>query len=502
MPSFRYRPPYRPAGSARHKTFGRTLLMRGRSVFPVQDGPPVVRGERGISPVIGVIILVAITVLLAAVGGALFFGLVDSPQPAPETTLDVQADGTDTVTLEVGAGDTITGQNTEKLVIVVEGANGTARKTWAGEDNGVVDLSDERITAGQHVTIGDATGPDTGDLTVPFDLQAGDTLRVVWHAPDSDRTATLASERVPELADSPGSGSDSDADSDTSSDPGALDQPGAVVTGSDGAVGDGGDPIDIGPSNPQALGASADVDSDGRAELPAVDGSGDLVVSDSDGARQTVVDRSDVPNAEQPDTDKTLMATGNWDGSPQSVFYANENHNDIYRVTPGGSPTLVASLDGNGVNSVLGPGDIDGDGTDELVYAGGSQEIRYVEPGGTTETTGFTSGSSTGIGNGPLVDFDGDGTDSALVVDGSNDVRLVEADGAVRKPAQSSVDAAKSPVTAADVDGDSAMEIVYVDASSSTLRYIDEVGESPAIGTLRHDTGSTVTADKDTGVVS
>jgi flagellin-like protein len=444
--------------------------------------------ERTVSPVIGVVVLVAITILLVVIGAVFVFGLTESPQPAPETSVAVSADGdTDTVTLRLTATDTITDENTEKLVVVVDGENGEARKTWATEGGGHVDLNSASLEAGQRVTIDDPSGSATGDLTVPFELREGDTIRLVWHAPDDDQTATLSTVDVPDL---------------TGTVLGPLDQDGAVVTGPGGVAGDGGTSIDTGSSGAEALGNTADTDGDGRVELPYIDGSGRLKLNDSTGQTQTVVDPTAVPTAQEPDTDKTLMASGTWDGSPTAVFYANAGHTELYRVTPSGSPTLVADVSSNGANSVLGPGDIDGDGTDELVYADSSQEIRYVEPGGTVKTTGFTSGSSTGIGNGPLVDFDGDGTDSAVVVDGSNDVRLVEAGGATSTPAQSSVAAAKSPATAADVDGDGAMEIVYVDDSSSTLRYIDDVDGSPTVDTLRDGAGTTVSANKDTGVVS
>ncbi len=51
-------------------------------------------------------------------------------------------------------------------------------------------------------------------------------------------------------------------------------------------------------------------------------------------------------------------------------------------------------------------------------------------------------------------------------------------------------------------NGDDSAEIVYIDDSTATLRCIDDVGGSPTVETLREDRGSTVPADKDTGVVS
>jgi len=159
-----------------------------------------------------------------------------------------------------------------------------------------------------------------------------------------------------------------------------LGEPGAIVTAPGGAVaGDGGPTLDLHVGGAQVLGSTGDVDGDGRAELPYVDGSGDLLVNDSTGEVQTLVDRSAVTATARPDTDKSLMATGSWQGSPTSVFYADTDHAEIYRIAPGGSPILARDLSGNGVNSVLGVGDIDGDGDDELVYPDGSREIRYVD---------------------------------------------------------------------------------------------------------------------------
>ncbi|MFB6297538.1 MAG: hypothetical protein ABEH56_03360 [Salinirussus sp.] len=283
---------------------------------------------------------------------------------------------------------------------------------------------------------------------------------------------------------------------------GLLASTGTVVTGPAGAVGRS-DTLDLNVGGALALGNTGDVDSDGRPELPYIDASGDLKVNDTEGEVQTLVDATAVASTEVPDDDKTLLATGTWDGSPASVFYADGDHDEIYRVEPGGSPTLVRDLSSNnGANSVLGIGDIDGDNSDELVYAGSSQEVRYLETGGAVKTTGFTSGSNNGIGNGPLSDLDGDGTAEAVVVDGSNDVRLLDDGGADGTPAQSSVDAAKSPATAADVDDDGEQEIVFVDESSTDLEYVDDVDGTPTVKTLTDPDGNTVSGNKDTGVVS
>jgi len=450
--------------------------------------------ERAISPVIGVTLMLVIVLLLVSITAVFIFGLTDEPADPPKTSFEFDYDpDTNAVTIGIKAGNRITSGNTEKLEILVRSGDEEDRVTWAAPSSGVVNLDSDEISAAQTIQIDGTTGADIGDRTLDIELEKNDTILLIWYSPDDDQTDILVRDTVPLLADG-------------STSYGILDEDGTVVTGPGGAVGgDGGSSVDLISGGEQALGSTGDVDGDGLAELPYVDSSGNLKVNDSDGEVETLVDRSAVAAEKYPDTDKSLMATTSWQGSRTSVFYANENHGKIYRVRPGGSPQLVADVSGgsaDGVNSVLGTGDIDGDGDDELLHADASQEIRYLNQDGTVETTGFTSGSSSGIGNGQLWDYDGDGKEEVVVVDGSNDVRLVDDTGAVATPAQSQVDAAKSPVTITDVDDDGENEIIYVDESTAELRYIDDVAGSPTVKTLLDEDGNPVGAGKDTGVVS
>ncbi|WP_281193758.1 type IV pilin N-terminal domain-containing protein [Halorubrum sp. F4] len=62
--------------------------------------------ERAVSPVIGVILMVAITVILAAVIGTFVLGLGDSlGDSQPTAQLDISADDAGTVTIEHTGGD-------------------------------------------------------------------------------------------------------------------------------------------------------------------------------------------------------------------------------------------------------------------------------------------------------------------------------------------------------------------------------------------------------------
>ncbi|MBP1987208.1 type IV pilin [Halolamina salifodinae] len=60
--------------------------------------------ERGVSPVIGVILMVAITVILAAVIGTFVLGLGDSLNQAPQSTLDASSDSGN-ITINHNGGD-------------------------------------------------------------------------------------------------------------------------------------------------------------------------------------------------------------------------------------------------------------------------------------------------------------------------------------------------------------------------------------------------------------
>lgn len=63
--------------------------------------------ERGVSPVIGVILMVAITVILAAVIGTFVLGLGDSLNQAPQAQLDAEANASQTLVISHNGGDSI-----------------------------------------------------------------------------------------------------------------------------------------------------------------------------------------------------------------------------------------------------------------------------------------------------------------------------------------------------------------------------------------------------------
>ena len=264
-------------------------------------------------------------------------------------------------------------------------------------------------------------------------------------------------------------------------------------------------------SAPQVRGMGAlatDLDGDGKDEIPYVRKSNQKIEmidedAENQGDAQTLVDPDEVSEG-VPADNKTRLSTGTWDESPKSVFYANEDHETIYRVSGGGSatgPTSVRSP-GDGAQAVLGLDDIDGDSGKELVFADASQHIRYIdEPGGPVEKLeNGGAGSSEGIGTGSLADLDGDGTVSAVFINGSNNLRVVNADGTDRTiylDDGSDDGAAKTPPTAINLDGDDDLEIAYLreEDDDPDVEYVDPDGSNitPLCG---------ISVEKSVGLVS
>jgi flagellin-like protein len=129
--------------------------------------------ERGVSPVIGVILMVAITVILAAVIGTFVLGIGQNQQTTPQASFDFEYDSTSsTLTVTHAGGATFTDENTNSLTILNDGSE---------EDVGPGE-STNLVQAGNTVEIG-ATG--------------GTTVRIRWTAPGGDKTSILASFDVP-----------------------------------------------------------------------------------------------------------------------------------------------------------------------------------------------------------------------------------------------------------------------------------------------------------------
>ncbi|MFC7098538.1 type IV pilin N-terminal domain-containing protein [Halobaculum marinum] len=132
--------------------------------------------ERALSPIAGVVLMVAITVTLAALIGSLVIAVgVASPGIAPATTFEFSYTAVDDgyhVTATHTGGATIDAENAKSLTLTTESGHSAA--------------FDGPVTAGDMVTVG-------ADDPVP----ANTTVRVEWTSADGATTQALAVDRTP-----------------------------------------------------------------------------------------------------------------------------------------------------------------------------------------------------------------------------------------------------------------------------------------------------------------
>ncbi len=74
--------------------------------------------DDAVSPVIGVILMVAITVILAAVIGAFVLDIGNQQEQTPQASLSLSSDASDNLTISHDSGDEL---NTDNLYITEEG---------------------------------------------------------------------------------------------------------------------------------------------------------------------------------------------------------------------------------------------------------------------------------------------------------------------------------------------------------------------------------------------
>ena len=138
--------------------------------------------RRAVSPVIGVILMVAITVVLAAVIGTFVLGLGDQVQEtAPNAQFSFDYDGDNSeVTITHQGGDGV-----PSSAVQVEGSLSINDLNDSSVTNVEAAFDAETISAGDSVVI-DVSG-----------LSSGDEVRLVWSPAEIDRSATLGTFTMP-----------------------------------------------------------------------------------------------------------------------------------------------------------------------------------------------------------------------------------------------------------------------------------------------------------------
>jgi flagellin-like protein len=143
--------------------------------------------DRAVSPVIGVILMVAITVILAAVIGTFVLGLgdrVSQASPNANFGFDYTAGNNNVVEITHDGGESVTG---DQVKVTVHGE--TTWKAGNGQ-NGYNIVTDNWGT--DDITAGDNLEFDSGSNTI----SDGDTVKVIWTADGSDKTAVIGESEV------------------------------------------------------------------------------------------------------------------------------------------------------------------------------------------------------------------------------------------------------------------------------------------------------------------
>lgn len=145
---------------------------------------------RGVSPVIGVVLIVAITVLLATTAGYLVFGFSEdtkeaAPQVAVTTTYDQRTSGDgQSLTIEFESGDTLEEKDVEFVLqnaVAVDPSGSDSPAEISGTP--IQSQAGSRVLAGDEIVI-DATTTTTGGGEY-LDLSDA-TVRLVWDPASAD----------------------------------------------------------------------------------------------------------------------------------------------------------------------------------------------------------------------------------------------------------------------------------------------------------------------------
>jgi len=157
-------------------------------VSPAMFGKPIelMKEDDAVSPVIGVILMVAITVILAAVIAAFVLGIGDTDDVAPQSSISAEADDGNLV-LEITSGDSI-----DPTEVEMRGLDGDWEECGDGDllsDEDCTEEGDDEWTVGSTVTFEGDDGTD-GAFTYD-DGEAELEANLVWTGDGEDVIYTI-----------------------------------------------------------------------------------------------------------------------------------------------------------------------------------------------------------------------------------------------------------------------------------------------------------------------
>jgi hypothetical protein len=233
----------------------------------------------------------------------------------------------------------------------------------------------------------------------------------------------------------------------------------------------------------------ASLDGDTDDDLPWIDNSNYVRTIDANGSTQQFGQSQE----------NSRMGVGDFDGDSTTEVYYATSGNELAKAS-GSTGTESVDTAYPDARAVAGISDVDGDGSDELVFTTNNDAIEYVEEDGTTITaSGFGENLPNGVAVGNPADFNDDGVARIPIVTSSNQIAVVDASdgGSLTYVNDSFGEAAKSPIAATDIDGDSGWEIVFT-RTNGELYYMDPDG---SITPIVDDDGDQLVAEKENGAV-
>ena len=137
-------------------------------------------GERAVSPVIGVILMVAITVILAAVIASFVLGLGDTDDPAPTISFSTEEDTTEEeFEISITSGDSDADADLLMVQTSYEDNGGSTNSTSWQDASGDSDLG-----AGSSVTIGDEQDIDNSTFNDDVNMEDVTEVQLIWDGDD------------------------------------------------------------------------------------------------------------------------------------------------------------------------------------------------------------------------------------------------------------------------------------------------------------------------------
>jgi flagellin-like protein len=134
---------------------------------------PQLRTDDAVSPVIGVILMIAITVVLGAIVAGFALGLEErETDTAPSAEFEFEYDGSDQLTITHANGKEIP----EDTISITGHGDGPETVDWTGDGD-----TDEEFGAGTSVTVDNVASDDT--VRIVWESENGDTTRLeTWES--------------------------------------------------------------------------------------------------------------------------------------------------------------------------------------------------------------------------------------------------------------------------------------------------------------------------------